>query len=208
MGISEDIFYVGELLDKYGAKAWKMGVASTDPDDSGVPPSMQVGEIDEEGWVEWRMLPSTLTETDVAAIEDEYNITFSSLFRAYLLARFHLFDSVGSQKYKQQILLTATPENCPLSSLCNLLSAWKSLLRAKYIPFAEWGDGWGPMCFDTLSPTSKDDYAIVWFDHEHLISLGEEATQQRKTVAPYAQLLYPSFQKFLTDVFGDEGNSR
>src|SRR5262249_54711272 len=91
MALAEDIAFVGSLLDAYAPRASDMGVASQDPQDAGVPPEMQVGEVNGDGWVEWRMLPSTLSEPDVAKLEEEFAIRFPPLFRAYLLARFHLF---------------------------------------------------------------------------------------------------------------------
>ena len=39
------------------------------PTDGGVPPAMVSGVVDEESRVEWKMLPSTLTETDVLTLE-------------------------------------------------------------------------------------------------------------------------------------------
>jgi hypothetical protein len=202
VGLAEDTSYVGSLLDAYGTGAWKMHVASEDPEDAGVPPSMQVGEVNEDGWVEWRLLPSTLTEVDVAEVEREFGIVFPPLFRAYLLARFQLFDQAKSKRYDQQILMTDTPENRPLVPLRELLSAWRPLIDADYVPFAQWGDGWGPMCFDARARGSDGDCPVVWIDHERVIPLGEDACRRREVVEPLAQLLYGSCREFLHDVFG------
>ena len=104
----EDITFVGQLLDAYAVDAWRMHVAAEDPEDGGVPPQMQVGEVYADGWVEWRVLPSTLNEADVTDVENEFGVQFPPLFTAYLLARFHLFDQVRSRRYDQQILMTDT----------------------------------------------------------------------------------------------------
>ena len=61
MAVSEDTALVGLLLDAYAADAWLTGVAAETPEDGGVPTEMQVGEVDAEGWVRWRILPLTLT---------------------------------------------------------------------------------------------------------------------------------------------------
>ena len=71
-----------------------------------------------------------------------------------------------------------------------------------FIPFAEWGDGWGPMCFDTRRHASDGDCPIVWMDHEILAPLGEQRRRMRKEVLPLAQPLYETFRELLTDVFG------
>jgi hypothetical protein len=202
MAVGDDTEVVGQLLDAYASDAWRMGVAAVSPGGAGVPPQMQVGEIDADGWVEWRVLPSTLSETEVAAIEAEFGVQFPPLFRAYLRARFHLFDQVKSLRYDQQVFMTDTPAGEPLKPLRELLSSWRPLTHAGYIPFAEWGDGWGPMCFDAARRDTDGDCPVVWMDHEALVPLGSERCRQREFVAPLAQPLYGSCREFLVDVFG------
>lgn len=202
MAVAEDYAFVGRLIDEYAVDAWRRGVASKDPMDAGVPPEMQVGEINEDGWVEWRVLPSTLTEADVIAVEKEFGMTFPPLFRAYLLARFQLFDQVHSCRYDQQIFMTDTPAGKPLQPLRDLMKSWRPLIDAGYIPFAQWGDGWGPMCFDSVNRRADGECPIVWMDHELLIPLGSEKCRQRESVLPLAQPLYASCREFLMDVFG------
>jgi hypothetical protein len=202
MAIMEDIAFVGQLLDAYADVAWKMGVAAEDREDAGVPPEMQVGEVNAEGWVEWRMLPSTLQESDVAEVETEFGVRFPPLFRAYLLARFHLFDQVRSRRYDQQVLMTDTPAGRPLTPIRELISAWRPLIEAGFVPIARWGDGWGPVCFDTVQRGTDDDCPIVWMDYEVLIPPGKEKCRRRESVLPLVQPLYASCREFLMDVFG------
>lgn len=201
MTLSENIGFVRELIDSYAVDAFRMGVALEDPADRGVPVEMQVGEVNEEGWVQWRVLPSTLSIADVVEMEKEIGAQFPPLFRAYLLARFHLFDQVVSQRYSQQIFMTHTPSLNPLKPLCDLIEAWKPLLDAGFIPFAQWGDGWGPMCFDSTNRDASGDCPIAWMDHESLITLGANACRSRECVQPFAQPLYESCREFLLDVF-------
>ena len=201
MGVAEDIAFVGQLLDTYAAAAWRMGVVAEDPEDAGVPPEMQVGEVNAEGWVEWRILPSNLSEADVAEMEVEFGVRFPPLFRAYLLSRFHLFDQVKSRRYDQQILMTDTPYGKPLTPLRELMSAWQPLIGAGFVPFAEWGDGWGPMCFDSGQRAADCECPVVWMDHEVLVPLGASQCSQRESVLPFVQPLYGSCREFLSDVF-------
>ena len=114
MTLPEDMAFVGGLLDAYYRRYPARGVAPEDPEDEGVPPEMQDGPIDDEGWVAWKMLPSTITEDDLRCLEGEFGIRFPPLFRAYLLARSHLFDQVRSRRYEQLILLPAMPSHDPL----------------------------------------------------------------------------------------------
>jgi hypothetical protein len=200
MAVADDTAFVGQLLDAFAIDAWRMGVAAEHPEDAGVPPEMQVGEVNADGWVEWRMLPSTLSDADVTAVEKEIGATFPPLFRAYLLARFQLFDQVRSRRYDQQILMTDTPAGKPLQPLRDLLSSWQPLIDAGFIPFAQWGDGWGPMCFDVFQRDADRDCPVVWMDHELLIPIGAEMCR-RDSVLPLVQPLYGSCREFLVDVF-------
>ncbi len=206
MRLDEDIEFVGQLIDAYAAEADRRGVASKRPQDSGVPAAMQVGRIDAEGWVEWRVLPSTVSEAEVSELENKFGIQLPPIFRAYLMARFHLFDQVTSRQYDQLILMTDTPAGKPFAPLLLLLSAWRPLITAGFVPFAEWGDGWGPMCFDTGCRGSDGDCPVVWMDHEILAPLGEEKCRTRKEVLPSAQPLYESCRELLIDVFGRAAN--
>jgi hypothetical protein len=199
---AEDSAFVGQLLDEYAIKGWRMGVAADGQMDTGVPPAMQVGEVNAEGWVEWRMLPSNVTEAEVAALENEFAVLFPPMIRAYLRARFQLFDQVRSRRYDQQILMTDTPAGKPLISLRRLMQSWRPLIDAGYVPFAQWGDGWGPMCFDAAQRRENGECPVVWMDHEALVPLGPKECQRREIVAPLVQPLYDSCREFLLDVFG------
>src|SRR5262245_59781900 len=90
MSTLDDRRFVENLLDLYAVDAMRTGVVCEHPE-RGVPSAMQVGEVNADGWVEWRILPSTLSETEVTALEVEFGVQFPPLFRTYLLARFHLF---------------------------------------------------------------------------------------------------------------------
>lgn len=201
MTVNEDVVFVGQLLDAYTINALRMSVAADAPDDTGVPPEMQVGEVNADGWVEWQVLPSTLNEADLGALETEFGERFPPLFRAYLLARFHLFDQVQSRRYNQQILMTDTPAGNPLGPLRALLLACRPLIDAGFVPFAQWGDGWGPVCFDSVQRGLDGECPVVWMDHEELIPLGLENCRQRESVSPLVRPLYGSCREFLVDVF-------
>jgi hypothetical protein len=202
MGVAEDSEFVGQLLDAYAVDAWRMGVAAVDPKGAGVPSEMQVGPVNAEGWVAWRLLPSTLNEADVIVLENEFGVRFPPLFRAYLLARFHLFDQVRSRRYDQQIFMTDTPAGKPLRPLRSLMLSWRPLIDASFVPIAQWGDGWGPMCFDSAECGADGECPVVWMDHEALIPLGAERCRERGSVLPLAQPLYGSCKEFLLDIFG------
>jgi len=200
MALTEDIEFVGRLIDNFALTADRMSVAATRPEDRGVPLEMQVGAIDDEGWVEWKVLPSTLTEADVVQLESRFRIQLPPLFQAYLLARSHLFDQVISAR-GQIIEMVCTPIKNPLKDITGLIESWKELIDAGYIPFATWGDGWGPMLFDTEYRSPDGDCPIVWMDHELLVPLGSNQWRDRKQVLHLAKSLHRSFRELLIDIF-------
>ena len=161
---------------------------------------MWAGSVDSEGCVEWRLLPSPLVEPDVAAVEAEFGVRFPPLFRAYLLARLHLFRDFRSHRHDCTVSLAPMPAGQPLQPLRELLQAWQPLADAGLVPFAEWGDGLGPVCFDSEAQAAEQDFPIVWMDHELLATLGLEACRQRAAVLPHLQPLYESYREFLNDI--------
>lgn len=190
--------FVATLLETYAARAWCKTVA-----DDGEPPlEMRIGEPDAEGWVERRMLPSTLRFEDVGQVEQDFDIRFPPVYAAYLVSRFHLFDQVSSARYDQQVLLPRLPSHRPFEELRQLLSAWQPLIESGLIPFAQWGDGWGPMCFDDRGRGADGDCPVVWLDHESLHALGTENSRSRDAISPLLQPLYDGTREFLLDVFG------
>lgn len=200
MTLQDDIQYIQSLLNNFYSEYSAFGVAGEETSAAGVPPEMQAGEIDDEGWVQWKILPPRITMDAILELEASFKIVLPDLFRAYLMAACHRFDQVRSQKYDQLIFMTDVPSNNPLGPLKGILTGWESLIGAGYIPFAQWGDGWGPMCFDNQQ-RSDGDCPIVWMDHELLIPLGPEQCSERNNLTPLAQPLYDNTRDFLEDVF-------
>jgi len=198
MTLAQDIQLIGRMIDAYAVDADRRTVA----DGFGIPDEMQVGEIDDEGWAEWQVIPSDAEEAEVVELEREFGIQLPPFFRAYLLARFHLFDQVKSRRYGQIIMWPKSPPGGATVRLCSELSAWQVLLDAGYIPFAEWGDGWGPMCFDTVARGPDGECPVVWLDHEPLHNLGEEAVRNRDQIVHLAKPLYASSRELIVDIFG------
>lgn len=189
---------VKRIIDEYSQYVDRTYMAEDIPED------MIDGEINKEGWVQWKVLPSNLTLKDIQALENKYALVFPPYLASYLKASYHLLDQVQSKQYHgQQIMLPPCPSDNPLEPIITLIDAWSCLLPAGYLPFAEWGDGWGPMCLDLKASSQKtpDDYNIVWFDHDILITLGEEACSERANISEISKPLYDSFKAFFYDVF-------
>jgi hypothetical protein len=178
--------------------------AKMEEEDYGVPSDMQVGEVDEEGWVRWRMLDSGVTVDQIDELiasyirpgSDTYSSSFSlpPLYMAYLSSRYVL--DVYLRYEGVMIELPNLPSDYPLRELRNLWSSWESLIKAGYIPFASYEDHAGPVCWDTTTcnPNDDNDYAVVWFDHDILT---EDRPASREQIEHHAQPLFQSFREML-----------
>lgn len=160
-----------------------------DFEDAGVPPAMQVGEADAGGEATWRLLPSPVSDEDLAALERDLGVTLPATQRAYLQARAHLFQQVYDSVHGEAIGLPEMPVDRPLSDLRADVKAWAPLLGAGYLPVATFGDGYGPICADL---GASGEPPVVWFEHEELFDLGFERCDDRAIVAPLARPLFDS----------------
>ncbi|WP_133580200.1 hypothetical protein [Aureibacillus halotolerans] len=169
--------------------------AKTDEDDFGVPVDMQDGEEDEEGWVRWKMIPSTVTVAQIRELERAHGlpVTVPPLYAAYFTTRFVM--SVTLRYNHFGIELPGVPSAHPLRDVHALWENGKSLIRESYIPFATYEDGAGPICWDMLQPREDGDYPVVWFDHE---ALTEGERIRRSVLETLAQPLFPGFQEMLS----------
>lgn len=143
-----------------------------------------------------------VARADVSLLEADFGIRFPPWFREYLLAAFQLCDQVGSVKYDQLIMNPDVPSNDRLGPTREMIESWRPLIDSNYVPFAQWGDGWGPMCFDTAQRREDDDCPIVWMDHALVIPLGTDKLRQRAAVEPCVNTLYASYREYFFDVFG------
>jgi hypothetical protein len=200
MGLAENIAYVDSLLEAYDHNHPACGVISLNCDEVGVPFDMRGGSLGAD-WVSCLMLPSTLTATDVDEVERAFGVVFPPIFRAYLLAKFHLHGEVYSQRHTVSVTLPELPSRDPLDKLLGIMQANAVLIDAGYIPFGSWNGGAGPLCFDAPRRAEDGDCPVVWMDHERLAHLGAERCRTRANVEPLASVVYGSFRELLPDVF-------
>ena len=129
---------------------------------SDVPEEMRAGELDEDGWVKWKMIPSTVTESDFEIIENEWGIKFPLMLKAYFKAYFHYFEkNVGR-----------VPSDEPFYSLNNAYNP--ALLRCGYLPFTWDSEGYFIRCIDLSNMPNEDSCPICQIDHEVLFAYDEE----------------------------------
>lgn len=202
MGLAEDIAEIGRMIDAFDARYPACHVVVDKPGYEDPPLDMRGERLSSPDWVACKILPSTLREADVTAVERECRVVFPPVFRAYLLTRFHLHDQVHGRRHNNQLIFwPPLPSRDSLGPLRERLRGWPVLIEAGYVSFAEWGDGWGPMSFDTAQRRPDGDCPVVWMDHELLFQVGPENCRERATVEPLAQRVYDSCRELLTDVF-------
>lgn len=161
----------------------------------GVPRDMRVDPHDESEWAEWKMIPSTVTETEVAQLEAALPAPLPPLFVAYLTTRFVL---LGSEL--GDYILPGLPSDEPLGQVKRFL-ARGDLRRAGYIPFAQtiYSD---PVCFDCRRPNFEGDYPVVQFNCDWV---NDADWETRGALEKHADEVAPTFRDFFTRLFSDEG---
>lgn len=184
MGLAEDVAEIGRLIDTFDA----------------LHPFAAVFEPDDDNTA--RVFPSTLTEQALFAGERELGVQFPPGFRAYLLARCHPFDQLLSQRYREHLVLwPEVPSDDPLRGVRWKINDWRAVLGAGYIPFAQWGDGYGPMCFDTARRAPDGECPVVWIDHDELHQLETDTISLRTNIEPLARPLYANSREMIFDLF-------
>jgi len=171
-----------------------------EPGDAGVPPAMADGPGRWEGTVRWKLCPSRVTEGAISALEERAGHRLPAPFRAYLQTWEHLFDQLWAPAH-DLVFWTPMPADDPLEPLSRRILGWEALLRAGLVPFAEWGDCHGPMCFDVAGADPREDCPVVWIDHEVLHSMGESRAGDRAALVPHLRPLYASSEQMLRDLF-------
>lgn len=117
-----------------------------------------------DDWVGWKPVPSTVSESDLDALESETRLKFPPLYRDFLrYLHFVELDCIGFRFER------------------HMIHDWKEVLRKSYfsgwprerildvglIPFGEEGQmDAGPTCFDTRNRLPDGDCPVVIWDHE------------------------------------------
>ncbi len=170
-----------------------------DPDEGGVPAAMIDGEADDEGYAKWRMLPSDVSYLEIEELEKITGSQLPPLFKAYLSVRFHLFGEIGNEE--TSFLIPTLPSDYRLGNVRQQMLSWPPLLEAGFVPFCDYEDGIGPVCFDTRRRGPDDDCPIVWMEHEMLHGLAPGEISDRANLEPTAKVLFPSFRSFMKELF-------
>lgn len=173
--------------------------------DEAVPMDMRNGEVDEEGWVDWKIVDSTITMQEIEVIEQQYQITYPELYKQFLMAYHYVELQFRNIKegdgYKGDCAFIEMPSlatTSKLNEVVNLIENWDPMLLAGYLPFAVGEDSQGPVCFDLRNPTEQGDYPVVWVLHDylhHLDDIKHDGEAIREFLLPYIREIFTSFEE-------------
>lgn len=200
----QDIAYIKQHQDTLFAALHPIAFMNVEEN---VPPIMRKGDVEESGWVGWNPVPSTIGETEIAELEHNIGAAFPPLYRAWLMTSHYVSLSLTNERAYgtyggdcRFVDMPAYSTEDKLEPLKDLIEAWKPLVSAGYLPFAECEDGQGPVCFDMQRRQPDGDCPVVWFLHDHLHEIGEEESSVRASVQPFEKELFSSFREMVREL--------
>ena len=161
-----------------------------------LPEEMTVdGTKNSDGWAVWKLIPSTVTDEDIAKEEDGFGVKFPNLLKAFISTYHHGFDKPG-RNY---------PDD-PFEALDNAFNP--QLAANNYLSFAWDEEGYFIRCIDLNADSDGDRCPVVQFDHEELFDMmydyednGEVVT--REELEELADRIADTFEDFLNKILED-----
>lgn len=132
----------------------------------GVPSSLRPDPDNQDEWSDWVAIDSTVTVSDLLDLQSKFQISLPSLYLDYFRYK-QIYD--GDQG------IIRLPDMKPPDALADLRKLisfcrehFAGTKRERYVAFADDGNDGGPLCFNLDEPTSDDDFAVYFVDHELL----------------------------------------
>lgn len=158
----------------------------------GLPEEMTVeGTKDGDGWSVWKLVPSSVTDNDIASEEEEVGLKFPNLLKAFIGTYHHCFDKFGSNLLDD-----------PFKALDNAFNP--QLTANNYLPFAWDKEGYFIRCIDLSADPDGDNCPVVQFDHERLFDMlydyeDNDGAAPREELEELAEQIADSFEAYLND---------
>lgn len=151
------------------------------------------GADPDEEWNTWRLLPSNVTDGDIAEYEKKYGLTFPNCIKAFFGTCHHCFGG-------------AVGRNMSDEPLAELDGAFNPHLAANgYLPFAWDEEGYYIRCVDLANMPDEENCPVVQFPHEELFDLqyefednGEEIP--REQLEELAERVSDNFYAYLNSI--------
>ncbi len=165
------------------------------------------------GWLQ-DLIPSTITNQEIADFEEKYQVKLPSLYKAFLTSYqlpCDMYDICGIISQGEEITI-AWLNLYGVSTIASLLEninnfredaiEWREATLEScrmLIPIGDWGAGWGPLCMDLskdedlIDQEDESTWSLVWFDHEEFNwsedYLGEDDLLHGRPAAPSLKVL-------------------
>jgi len=152
------------------------------------------GADPDEEWNTWKLIPSAVTDEDIAEHETEYGLKFPNCIRAFLQTYHHCFEGIIGR-------------NMPDEPFYSLDSAFNPHLSANgYLPFAWDSDGCFIRCIDLSVGGGEEKCPVVQFPHEELFDMmyeygdnGREIPKER--LEELAEPIADNFYDYLDRIY-------
>ncbi len=147
-----------------------------------------------EEWNTWKLIPSAVSDKDIAEYEEEYGFAFPNGVKAFFTVCHHCFDG-------------ALGRNMPDEPFEGLDNAYNPHLTANgYLPFAWDKEGYFIRCVDLANMPDEERCPIVQFPHEELFDLQYEFEDEgreipREQLEKLAEPTAENFYDFLDRVY-------
>ena len=115
-----------------------------------------------EEWNTWKLIPSAVTDEDIAGYEKEYGLKFPNCVKAFFSTCHHCFCGAVGRNMSDE----------PLAELDNAFNP--HLTANGYLPFAWDVEGYYIRCVDLANMPDEENCPVVQFPHEELFDLQYE----------------------------------
>jgi cell wall assembly regulator SMI1 len=187
MTIEQQKQFIQDFFEKYYAK--QAAICETVLMLPDVPQLMLAeGADSNEEWNKWKLIPSTITEKDIAALENQLGVSLPNILKIFFTTYFHFFDyPVGRHSIDE-----------PFEAIQN---AWNPLLiKAGYLPFTWDKDGYFIRCIDLVNIPDENACKICQIDHEILFDFDEESEISREEIADKMEVIADNFLQYLNHI--------
>ena len=126
-----------------------------------IPANMRTGETQDE-WTFWTAIPSTVTDADIAGLDDEWAIKISPQYREVLQHRHFIELQIG------EVSLFPHPSDGWMEAIRKRVFGGypkELLIERGFLPFADFSD-WGLWCFGLNEPNEAGEHPIYLWDHD------------------------------------------
>lgn len=149
------------------------------------------GTTNSDGWSVWKLIPSTVTDDDIADEEESFGVKFPNLLKVFLSTYHHCFDEFGANM----------PDD-PFEALDNAYNP--QLAANKYLPFAWDEEGYFIRCIDLSADSDGDKCPVVQFGHEVLLDMlydyeDSDEVIPREELEKLAERIADNFKHYLDE---------